>query len=140
MKFLTLLSALLVIALQADAFAPSHGACNRHATTAIASSNNEDADAAILSRRAAMMQGAATSSAMVTTLLVASPQIASADIYDEQEKARKLKAREDAENARKLVPAILLGGTALSVPFFFPNLVRLAKKFASGGEDDGYGN
>ena len=143
MKFMSLLSAFLVLALRTDAFAPAHRACHpRAAATAVAAagSNDDDTDAAVLSRRAAMARGAATSSAMVAALLVAGPRIASADIYDEQEKARKLKAKEDAENAKKLVPAVLLGGTALSVPFFFPNLVRLTKKFVSLGKDDGYGS
>merc|ERR1712087_134922 len=91
-----------------------------------------------LSRRDAMRRGA---SAAIVSLAVGSvmtsPEAALADIYDDQEKERKQK--EDAENARKLVPAVLFGGTALSVPFFFPNLVRLGKKFISLGKSDGYG-
>mmetsp|Transcript_11259 Transcript_11259/g.23856 ORF Transcript_11259/g.23856 Transcript_11259/m.23856 type:complete len:99 (-) Transcript_11259:272-568(-) len=94
----------------------------------------------VLSRRNAIRQGA---TAAVVSLSVASvlatPEVALADIYDDQEKARKLKQKEDSENAKKLVPAILIGGTALTVPFFLPNLLRLGKKFASLGEDDGYG-
>jgi hypothetical protein len=74
----------------------------------------------------------------MASFLVANPETALADIYDEQEKERKLKQKENSVNARKLVPGILFGGTALSVPFFLPNLLRLGKKFMSFGDDDGY--
>ena len=97
---------------------------------------------AVLSRRDMMRKGAtsAMTSLSAASLVAVTSKPAFADIYDDQEKARKLKAKEDAENAKKLVPAVLLGGTALSVPFFLPNLLRLGKKFVSLGNDDGYGN
>jgi len=69
-----------------------------------------------------------------------SPDAAYADIYDDKEKERKIKAKADGDAGKKLVPLIGFGGIALSVPFFLPNLIRLGKKVGSGGEDDGYGN
>jgi hypothetical protein len=51
------------------------------------------------------------------------------------------KKKEEGKDAGKLlVPAFLLGGVGLTLPFFLPNLIRLGKKTASLGEDDGYGN
>ena len=121
-----------------NAFAPTSRA---HPKAAFALYGQHiDDETALLSRREAMRKGA---TAAIVSLAVgsamATPDAALADIYDEQEKERKLKQKEDTENARKLVPAILFGGTALSVPFFFPNLVRLGKKFISSGKNDGYG-
>ena len=55
---------------------------------------------------------------------------------EEQEK----KDKEAGEQGKILVPAFLLGSVGLSLPFFLPNLIRLGKKTASMGEDDGYGN
>jgi len=78
--------------------------------------------------------------ATAAALVVGSTPAAYADIYDEQEKARKIKAKEDAENGKKKIPYILGGGFLLSLPFFLPNLLRLGQKLGSGGKDDGYGN
>jgi len=136
MKFVTLLSAALLLSMT-DAFAPT----SRIAKPAVVlQAQNDEEDAAILSRRQALFQGATTALSVSVAASTLAPQAALADIYDEQEKERKLKAKQNAENGKKLVPAILGGGLLLSVPFFFPNLVRLAKKTASLGEDDGYGS
>mmetsp|Transcript_11665 Transcript_11665/g.12529 ORF Transcript_11665/g.12529 Transcript_11665/m.12529 type:complete len:156 (-) Transcript_11665:104-571(-) len=96
----------------------------------------------IYSRRNAMREGLFKTAgvAAAAALVVATPNAALADIYDEQEKARKIKAKEDAENGKKKIPYILGGGFLLSLPFFLPNLLRLGKKLGSGGKDDGYGN
>ena len=139
MKLLTLLSAVLLLSF-ANAFAPTVSRANPKALVVLRSSeNDDDADAATLSRREAMRKGATAALVSMSVASALTPEVALADIYDEQEKERKRKQKEDAENARKLVPAVLFGGTALSVPFFFPNLVRLGKKFVSLGKDDGYG-
>jgi hypothetical protein len=53
--------------------------------------------------------------------------------------AAEQKKIEGADSGKVLVPAFLLGSVGLSLPFFLPNLIRLGKKVASGGEDDGYG-
>ena len=47
---------------------------------------------------------------------------------------------EEAEKASKtnLVAGVLVGSVALSVPFYWQNLQRLAIKVGSGGKDDGY--
>merc|ERR1711865_1083489 len=74
------------------------------------------------------MGGVAAATAMVA-LAAASPFPAYADIYDDQEKERKLKAQQKAEDGKKLLPKVLFGGTALSVPFFLPNLIRLEKNY-----------
>ena len=85
-----------------------------------------------MSRRAAMQHGGAQGVAAATALAAASsPLPAYADIYDDQEKERKLKAQQKAEDGKKLLPKVLFGGTALSVPFFLPNLIRLGKKLFS---------
>ena len=137
MKFFALLSAVLLFSVT-KAFAPTSRANPKAAFTLYG--QHIDDETGILSRREAMRKGA---TAAIVSLAVgsamANPEAALADIYDEQEKERKRKQKEDAENARKLVPAVLFGGTALSVPFFFPNLVRLGKKFISFGKNDGYG-
>jgi len=87
-----------------------------------------------MSRRAAMQhgaQGVAAATAIVALAAASSPLPAYADIYDDQEKERKLKAQQKAEDGKKLLPKVLFGGTALSVPFFLPNLIRLGKKLFS---------
>ena len=137
MKFLTLLSVALLLSIT-KGFAPTTRVTPKSRIVLRAESN--DGGDSIVSRREAFGKG--TNAIMVSfaaASMVASPERALADIYDEQEKERKRKQKEDAENARKLVPAVLFGGTALSVPFFFPNLVRLGKKFISLGKNDGYG-
>ncbi len=134
MKFLILLFVALLLSIT-NAFAPTSRATQMSRIVLQAESNDGN-----LSRREAIGKG--TNAIMVSfaaASIMASPEQALADIYDEQEKERKRKQKEDAENARKLVPAVLFGGTALSVPFFFPNLVRLGKKFISLGKNDGYG-
>jgi len=97
----------------------------------------------IYSRRNAMREGlfkTGVAAAVVVGAVATVPDAAFADIYDEQEKARKLKAKEDGENGKKKIPYILGGGFLLSLPFFLPNLLRLGTKLGSGGKDDGYGN
>ena len=96
----------------------------------------EDAARTMVSRRAALQQGGVTAAATAVVALASAatvviPSPASADIYDEQEKERKLKAQQKAEDGKKLLPKVLFGGTALSVPFFLPNLIRLGKKLFS---------
>jgi hypothetical protein len=58
-------------------------------------------------------------------------------------RTKKIKEEEDAKNnagkGQNLVATGLVGSVVLSLPFFLPNLIRLGKKVASGGEDDGYG-
>uniref|UniRef100_A0A7S0GCP1 Uncharacterized protein n=1 Tax=Proboscia inermis TaxID=420281 RepID=A0A7S0GCP1_9STRA len=92
-----------------------------------------------LSRRDSLKKGSSAVLAACLALTVTG-DAALADIYDDQEKARKLKQKEDSANSKKLVPLVLFGGSALSIPFFLPNLIRLGKKLGSGGKDDGYGN
>jgi len=102
-----------------------------------------DNNTMIYSRRNAMREGLFKTAGVAATaaaLVVGSTPAAYADIYDEQEKARKIKAKEDAENGKKKIPYILGGGFLLSLPFFLPNLLRLGQKLGSGGKDDGYGN
>jgi hypothetical protein len=141
MKLVSLLSVFFLLSIQqhnADAFAftsVNKGSAKAFVLQAQSNDNSisDHDDSMLLSRRNAMRQGA--TAAMVSTLSVASvlmtPDAALADIYDDKEKERKAKAKEDAEGARNLVPAVLFGGTALSVPFFLPNLIRLAKKLFS---------
>jgi hypothetical protein len=140
MQFYKLFSAVLLLSV-ANAFAPLNRASPKAASALLrAQMGDVDDDSAVLSRRDAMRQGATATMATLSmaSFLVANPETALADIYDEQEKERKLKQKENSVNARKLVPGILFGGTALSVPFFLPNLLRLGKKFMSFGDDDGY--
>lgn len=135
MKFLILISVALLLSIT-KGFAPTTRVTPKSRVVLQAESNDDS----IVSRRDAFGKG--TNAMMVSfaaASIMACPEQAIADIYDEQEKERKRKQKEDAENARKLVPAVLFGGTALSVPFFFPNLVRLGKKFISLGKNDGYG-
>lgn len=137
MKLFRILSAIVLLSM-ADAFAPA-GWATPKTTTTVLGAQAEDHDVAILSRRDAIRQVATTAAMASFAAVSMTPDAALADIYDDMEKERKLKQKEDAENARKLVPGILIGGTALSVPFFLPNLLRLGKKFISLGENDGYG-
>ena len=107
-----------------------------HAVSGPEPAAEEDAARTMVSRRAALQQGGVTAAATAVVALasvatVAIPSPASADIYDEQEKERKLKAQQKAEDGKKLLPKVLFGGTALSVPFFLPNLIRLGKKLFS---------
>ena len=109
-----------------------------HAVSGPEPAAEEDAARTMVSRRAALQQGvvAATQGVVAATAIVAMtsvavPSPAFADIYDEQEKERKLKAQQKAEDGKKLLPKVLFGGTALSVPFFLPNLIRLGKKLFS---------
>mmetsp|Transcript_24399 Transcript_24399/g.51500 ORF Transcript_24399/g.51500 Transcript_24399/m.51500 type:complete len:151 (-) Transcript_24399:179-631(-) len=146
MKLISLLSVFFMFSVQqqnVEAFAAvSGGRSDAFALRATSGGVIPDHDdSMVLSRRNMMRKGASSAllSLSVASVLVSTPNSALADIYDDQEKARKLKAKEDAENAKKLVPTILFGGVALSVPFFLPNLLRLGKKFISGGKDDGYG-
>jgi len=44
------------------------------------------------------------------------------------------------EEAKRNILLVGVGGTALSVPFFYKNLERLSTKVFSGGEDTGYGS
>mmetsp|Transcript_4047 Transcript_4047/g.4431 ORF Transcript_4047/g.4431 Transcript_4047/m.4431 type:complete len:146 (+) Transcript_4047:96-533(+) len=94
-----------------------------------------------ISRREAFSSLMKTTTAVAGGALLmttASPP-ALADIYDDEAAERKRKQAEDSAKGQQLVPAVLFGGTLLSVPFFFPNLLRLGTKLISGGEDDGYG-
>ena len=107
-----------------------------HAVSGPEPAEEEDAARTMVSRRAALQQGGVTAAATAVVALasvatVAIPSPAFADIYDEQEKERKLKAQQKAEEGKKLLPKVLFGGTALSVPFFLPNLIRLGKKLFS---------
>eukprot|EP00536_Pseudo-nitzschia_multiseries_P003266 jgi/Psemu1/7323/gm1.7323_g len=145
-KFLCLLSVFFLLSVHqqnVEAFSPVTRKATENCVLRVAGDNHyrSDADEITLSRRNMMQKGIASAVLSLSTasVLVAAPNSAVADIYDEQEKARKLKKKEEAENAKKLVPTILIGGTALSVPFFLPNLLRLGKKFLSFGEEDGYG-
>ena len=140
MQFYKLFSALLLLSV-ANAFAPSSGTSSKAASAVLrAQMVDDNDDSAVLSRRDAMRKGATATMATlsVASLMIATPETALADIYDDQEKARKLKKIEESANARKLVPTILIGGTLLTVPFFLPNLLRLGKKLSSGGDSDGY--
>jgi len=107
-----------------------------------ATRGDDDNDTMVYSRRNAMREGLFKTAGVAAAAVVVatSPNAAYADIYDEQEKARKIKAKEDAENGKKKIPYILGGGFLLSLPFFLPNLLRLGQKLGSGGKDDGYGN
>merc|ERR1719471_1213901 len=92
-----------------------------------------------ISRRSIFQKGgvalASTCAVMVT---MGSPDVALADKYDDEAAERRRKAKEDQAKQKELFPLILFGGTALSVPFFLPNLIRLFKKTVTLGEDDGY--
>lgn len=46
---------------------------------------------------------------------------------------------EQSEEGKGLVGTFLLGSVALSLPFFYKNVLRLGTKITSGGKDDGYG-
>ena len=126
MKFVTLLSVCLLLSV--NAFAPA--SVNSRAAIALRAQSTDMDDAAILSRRDAMRQGAtaAMTSLAFASVLAATPETALADIYDDQEKERKLKQKADNEKNKGLVPKILFGGVALSLPFFLPNVLRLGKK------------
>ena len=140
MQLYKLFSAVLLLSV-ANAFAPLGRTSPKPASAVLrAQMVDDNDDIAVLSRRDAMRKGATATMATlsVASLMIATPETALADIYDDQEKARKLKKKEESENARKLVPTILIGGTLLTVPFFLPNLLRLGKKLLSGGESDGY--
>ena len=110
--------------------------------------NDADADADVVySRRDALRKSATTFASvasvgvvLATTTVMIIPTMAHADIYDDQEKERKLKRAQDSEEQKKLIPKILLGGVGLSSVFIIPNLIRLAKKILSGGNNDGYGS
>ncbi len=137
MKLFSLLFAVLLFSVT-KAFAPTSRANLKSAVVLYGECSDDGST--VLSRREALRRGAnAAIVSLAVGSVMATPETALADIYDDQEKERKRKQKEDAENARKLVPAVLFGGTALSVPFFFPNLVRLGKKFISLGKNDGYG-
>jgi len=106
--------------------------------------NDNDADADVVySRRDALRKSATTFASVASVGVLATtiiPTIAYADIYDDQEKERKLKRAQDSEEQKKLIPKILLGGVGLSSVFIIPNLIRLAKKILSGGNNDGCGS
>jgi hypothetical protein len=56
-------------------------------------------------------------------------------------KSQRTKEQIEQEDQAKLGGVAAVGGlTVLSLPFFFPNLQRLATKVGSGGKDDGYGS
>ena len=108
--------------------------------------DNADADV-VYSRRDALRKSATTFASvasvgvvLATTVMTIPTMPAHADIYDDQEKERKLKRAQDSEEQKKLIPKILLGGVGLSSVFIIPNLIRLAKKILSGGNNDGYGS
>jgi len=135
MNILSLLSVFFLLSIHnADAFASVNRATAK--TFALQAQSNDSIpdhdDSMLFSRRNAMRQGA---TAAMLSLSVASvlttPDVALADIYDDQEKERKLKAKEKAEGGKKLIPTVLFGGFALSLPFFLPNLLRLGKKLFS---------
>ena len=105
---------------------------------------SDDVDGDVYSRRDALRKSATTvfasvASSVAVGAITIMPNVAYADIYDDEENARKLKRKEDGENTRKLIPKILLGGVGLSSVLIIPNLIRLGKKFISLGNDDGYG-
>jgi hypothetical protein len=110
--------------------------------------DNADADGVVYSRRDALRKSATTFASVAsvgvvlatTTVMIIPTMPAHADIYDDQEKERKLKRAQDSEEQKKLIPKILLGGVGLSSVFIIPNLIRLAKKILSGGNNDGYGS
>ena len=104
--------------------------------SALASDEGSDP---VMSRRAAAKEAAFTAAAAIASAAVLAPTAANADIYDDQRKAAAEKRKQDAEKGKSLVPAVLGGGLLLSLPFFFPNLLRLGTKLSSLGEDDGYG-
>jgi hypothetical protein len=136
MKLVSLLSVFFLLSINqhnADAFAVNRGSQKSFVLQAQSSDSIPDHDdSMLLSRRNAMRKGATAAMVSLSVASVlATPDAALADIYDDKEKERKAKAKEDAEGARNLVPAVLFGGTALSVPFFLPNLIRLAKKLFS---------
>jgi hypothetical protein len=139
MKLVSLLSIFFLLSIhqhKADAFTSvTRGSAKTFVLPAQKSSDSipDHDDSMLVSRRNAMRQGATAAmvSLSVASSVLMTPDAALADIYDDKEKERKAKAKEDAEGARNLVPAVLFGGTALSVPFFLPNLIRLAKKLFS---------
>ena len=143
-RSLLLLCSLLVAA---QAFAPALQVTSR--ITSLQAANLDDA---VLSRRSALATGLA---GLMVALPIAAANAESTDDMvkriaaqsasanaaarvkaEEQEK----KDKEAGEQGKILVPAFLLGSVGLSLPFFLPNLIRLGKKTASMGEDDGYGN
>mmetsp|Transcript_20412 Transcript_20412/g.22603 ORF Transcript_20412/g.22603 Transcript_20412/m.22603 type:complete len:148 (+) Transcript_20412:106-549(+) len=142
-SFFAILSLFLPLIVQdVNAFTVTPRATITTKKTLQSATRSDDDNTMIYSRRNAMREGLFKTAgvAAAAALVVATPNAALADIYDEQEKARKIKAKEDAENGKKKIPYILGGGFLLSLPFFLPNLLRLGKKLGSGGKDDGYGN
>ena len=113
-----------------------------------AQQQQNDNDADVYSRRDVLRKSATTFASVAsvgvvlatTTVMIIPTMPAHADIYDDQEKERKLKRAQDSEEQKKLIPKILLGGVGLSSVFIIPNLIRLAKKILSGGNNDGYGS
>ena len=81
-----------------------------------------DADGVVYSRRDALRKSATTFASVAsvgvvlatTTVIMIPTMPAHADIYDDQEKERKLKRQQDSEEQKKLIPKILLGGVAVS--------------------------
>ena len=94
--------------------------------------------------RAALLTGAALTASTVLPAFAGIEEIAAANAAA-AEAARKAAAEapvvdEEAEKSKAInsIGLLLVGGTALSVPFYFKNLQRLGTKVASGGKDDGY--
>lgn len=135
--------------LKSSSYSSSSSCMTLEAVKSDGAADHDDDDAAdIYSRRDALRKSATTFAsvasvagvlATTTTTTLIMPNVAYADIYDDEENARKLKRKEDGENTRKLIPKILLGGVGLSSVLIIPNLIRLGKKFISLGNDDGYG-
>jgi len=70
--------------------------------------NDNDADADVVySRRDALRKSATTFASVASVGVLATtiiPTMAHADIYDDQEKERKLKRAQDSEEQKKLIP------------------------------------
>lgn len=158
-RSLLLLSSLLVAT---QAFSPSLRVTRPvriHPTVALQVSNLDDA--VTTSRRSALATGllalvtlpavvagataanaavSADESAEDMVERIAAKSAAANEAARAKAAAAEQKKIEGADSGKVLVPAFLLGSVGLSLPFFLPNLIRLGKKVASGGEDDGYGN
>ena len=145
--FRSLLLICVLVTVQSFSLAPTSTV--RTSTSLFAASQDEP-----LSRRSAVAGLAAMGAAALALPSMAMAEESADDLVkriaaksaaaNEAARAKALteeQKKEDGKDAGKLlVPAFLLGGIGLTLPFFLPNLIRLGKKGASLGEDDGYGN